>query len=104
MVIVPIFKNDAEKEKVMPVVNKVRAELTVDVWVKVDEREETWLQVQRLGDAVCHCVIEGALKMWRRAAWQWRGDIPGREGKSFVPQNGIADTVKAMLITIHKAL
>ena len=107
VVIVPIFKNDAEKEKVMPVVNKVRAELiAAEVRVKVDEREETpgfkyndWEMrgVPLRIEVGPKDVEKGSVAMARR-------DIPGREGKSFVPQNGIADTVKAMLITIHKAL
>ncbi|PYO58300.1 MAG: proline--tRNA ligase, partial [Candidatus Rokuibacteriota bacterium] len=40
VVIVPIFKNDAEKGPVMEAVNRVRGQLG-DVRVKVDEREET---------------------------------------------------------------
>ncbi|MEK7440917.1 MAG: proline--tRNA ligase [Chloroflexota bacterium] len=107
VVIVPIFKNDAEKEKVMAVVNTIRAELiAADVRVKVDEREETpgfkyndWEMrgVPLRIEVGPKDVEKGSVAMARR-------DIPGREGKSFVPQNGIADTVKAMLITIHKAL
>ncbi|MEK9161753.1 MAG: proline--tRNA ligase [Chloroflexota bacterium] len=107
VVIVPIFKNDAEKEKVMAVVNTIRAELiAADVRVKVDEREETpgfkyndWEMrgVPLRIEVGPKDVEKGSVAMARR-------DMPGREGKSFVPQNGIADTVKAMLITIHKAL
>jgi prolyl-tRNA synthetase len=33
-----------------------------------------------------------------------RRDIPGRDGKSFVAQDGLAATVQAMLDTIQKAL
>ena len=40
-VIVPIFKNDAEKSKVMPVVEQLRRQLADAVRVKVDDREET---------------------------------------------------------------
>ncbi len=107
VVIVPIGKNDAEKEKVMAVVNKIRAELiAADVRVKVDERDETpgfkyndWEMrgVPLRIEVGPKDVEKGSVAMARR-------DIPGREGKSFVSQNGIADTVKTMLNTIHKAL
>ena len=40
-VIVPIFKNDDEKAKVMPVVEQLRQQLAETVRVKVDDREET---------------------------------------------------------------
>ncbi len=107
VVIVPIFKNDAEKEKVMAVVNTIRSELlAAEVRVKVDEREETpgfkyndWEMrgVPLRIEVGPKDVEKGSVAMARR-------DTPGREGKSFVSQNGIADTVKAMLVTIHKAL
>lgn len=107
VVIVPIAKNDAEKEKVMPVVNKIRAELiAADVRLKVDERDETpgfkyndWEMrgVPLRIEVGPKDVEKGSVAMARR-------DMPGREGKSFVPQDGIAETVKAMLITIHKSL
>jgi prolyl-tRNA synthetase len=40
-VIVPIFKNDDEKAKVMPVIEPLRQQLAETVRVKVDDREET---------------------------------------------------------------
>jgi len=107
VVIVPIAKNDAEKEKVMPVVDRIRSELAAaDVRVKVDERDETpgfkyndWEMrgVPLRIEVGPKDVEKGSVAMARR-------DVPGREGKSFVSQSGIADTVKAMLDTIHKAL
>lgn len=107
VVIVPIGKTDAEKEKVMAVVNKIRAELiAADVRVKVDERDETpgfkyndWEMrgVPLRIEVGPKDVEKGTVAMARR-------DMPGREGKSFVPQDGIAETAKTMLNTIHKAL
>ncbi|MBI5082915.1 MAG: proline--tRNA ligase, partial [Chloroflexi bacterium] len=107
VVIVPIGKTDAEKEKVMAVVNKIRAELiAADVRVKVDERDETpgfkyndWEMrgVPLRIEVGPKDVEKGTVAMARR-------DMPGREGKSFVSQDGIAETAKTMLNTIHKAL
>ena len=51
-VIVPIYKNDAEKSKVMEVADKVLFELkAAGIRIKMDDRERAELrfQVQRLG-------------------------------------------------------
>ena len=91
VVIVPIFKNDEEKSLVMPVVQKIAAELA-GIRVKVDDRTEVtpgfkfndWemrgvpLRIE-IGPKD---VEKGSVALARR-------DKPGREGKSFVPQAGI---------------
>jgi prolyl-tRNA synthetase len=43
-------------------------------------------------------------KMWRRFGALARRDLPGREGKSFVPQVGLARQVKETLASIQSAL
>ncbi len=105
-VIVPIFKNDEEKSLVMPVVNKIAAELA-GVRVKVDDRTEVtpgfkfndWeLRGVPLRIEVGPKDVEkGSVALARR-------DKPGREGKSFVPQAGIGETVTALLAEIQQAL
>lgn len=105
-VIVPIFKNDEEKSLVMPVVQKIAAELA-GIRVKVDDRTEVnpgfkfndWemrgvpLRIE-IGPKD---VEKGSVALARR-------DKPGREGKSFVPQAGIAAQVTALLAEIQQAL
>jgi prolyl-tRNA synthetase len=105
-VIVPIFKNDEEKSVVMPVVQKIAAELSA-VRVKVDDRTEVnpgfkfndWEMrgVPLRIEVGPKDVEKGTVALARR-------DRPGREGKSFVPQVGISDTVVALLAEIQQAL
>ncbi len=105
-VIVPIFKNDEEKSVVMPVVQKIAAELSA-VRVKVDDRTEVnpgfkfndWEMrgVPLRIEVGPKDVEKGSVALARR-------DRPGREGKSFVPQVGISDTVIALLAEIQQAL
>ncbi|MEW6030611.1 MAG: proline--tRNA ligase [Chloroflexota bacterium] len=107
-VIVPIYKNDAEKSKVMEAANRVFAELkAAGIRLKMDDREEVtpgfkfndWelrgvpLRVE-IGPKD---VEKGSVALARR-------DVPGREGKSFVSQSGLAATVSGLLSEIQSAL
>src|ERR1700739_160866 len=104
VVLVPIFKNDEEKTSVMEAARKIRAELVAaDIRVKMDEREgvspgfkfNDWemrgvpLRIE-LGRKD---VAQGTVVLARR-------DKPGKEGKSFVSQDGIADSVRQLLAEI----
>ncbi|MFY9531231.1 MAG: proline--tRNA ligase [Candidatus Acidiferrales bacterium] len=108
VVIVPIFKSDEEKASVMNAARRILGELTeVDIRVKMDEREgmspgfkfNDWemrgvpLRIE-LGPKD---VAKGSVVLARR-------DRPGKEGKSFVPQQGIKDAASKMLEEIQKAL
>ncbi|MGO9273827.1 MAG: proline--tRNA ligase [Terriglobia bacterium] len=108
LVIVPIFKNDEEKAAVLANAQKVRAELVeAGLRVKMDDREgmspgfkfNDWemrgvpLRLE-LGPKD---VAKGSVVLARR-------DRPGREGKSFVPQAGIAAAVAEKLEEIQKSL
>jgi prolyl-tRNA synthetase len=106
VVIVPIYRSDEEKSTVMPVVERVKAEL-VDFRVHVDAREEVtpgfkfndWelrgvpLRIE-IGPKD---VAEGNLAFARR-------DLPGRQGKTFVAEAGVVDQVRDMLVDIQAAL
>jgi prolyl-tRNA synthetase len=107
-VIVPIYKTDEEKASVMENAHRLRKEL-VDggVRVKLDEREgmspgfkfNDWemrgvpLRIE-LGPKD---VAKGSVVLARR-------DRPGKEGKSFVPQPGIAASVTQALEEVQKSL
>jgi prolyl-tRNA synthetase len=107
-VIVPIWKNDAERAATLEAAVAVRAALlAAGIRTRTDERE-------------------GASPGFKFNDWEMRGvplrieigpkdvsnnsvvlarrDKPGREGKSPVPQSGIAAAVQEALVTIQKSL
>jgi prolyl-tRNA synthetase len=106
VVIVPIYKNDEEKSQVMPAVAQVERALQV-FRVKVDAREEFtpgykynhWelrgvpLRIE-IGPKD---VAKGTVAFARR-------DIPGREGKCFVPNSQLDGQVAELLQTIQASL
>jgi len=108
IVIVPIFKTDEEKAAVFENAQRLRKELVdAGIRVKMDEREgmspgfkfNDWemrgvpLRLE-LGPKD---VAKGSVVLARR-------DRPGKEGKSFAPQQGIAAAVKHTLEEIQKSL
>jgi prolyl-tRNA synthetase len=107
-VVVPIFKNDAEKSRVMEAADRIFAELkAAGVRVKMDDRDNVssgfkfndWemrgvpLRVE-IGPKD---VEKGSVALARR-------DLPGRDGKSFVAQAGLAAAVTSLLTEIQAAL
>ena len=109
VVIVPIFRTDDEKAKVMEAVNRIRAELAAaEVRVKVDERDESpgfkyndWEMrgVPLRLEVGPKDVEKGTAALARRDTLR-----AGKEGKSFVPQAGIAQTVVETLKSIQQSL
>jgi prolyl-tRNA synthetase len=108
IVIVPIYKTDEERGSVMENAQRLKRELVdAGIRVKMDEREgmspgfkfNDWemrgvpLRLE-LGPKD---VAKGSVVLARR-------DRPGREGKTFVPQQGLAAAVAGMLEEIQKAL
>jgi len=106
VVIIPIYKNDAEKASVMPVVQQVSQELA-NVRHQIDAREELtpgfkfneWelkgvpLRIE-IGP---RDVEKGMVTLARR-------DLPGKAGKSFVARNNLEAQVSEMLQTIQTSL
>ena len=108
VVIVPIFKTDEEKALVFEAAKKIREQLVkADIRVKVDEREgqspgfkfNDWEMrgVPLRMEIGPKDVAKGSVVLARR-------DKPGKEGKSFVSQDGIAESVQQLLAEIQKAL
>jgi prolyl-tRNA synthetase len=105
-VIVPIYKNDAEQGPVMEAVTRIQQQLS-DFRIKVDDRDgvtpgfkfNDWemrgvpLRIE-IGPKD---VAKGTVALARR-------DKPGKEGKSFVPQEGLPGVVAEMLTEIHASL
>jgi len=107
-VIVPIYKDDAEKAKVLETVERVRLELKAKGFrLHVDDREgftpgfkfNDWemrgvpLRIE-IGPKD---VEKGSVALARR-------DKPGRDGKSFVPQADLDLSVSGLLVEIQAAL
>ncbi len=108
VVIVPIFRKEAEKAAVMEAVDRVHAELkAAGVRVKVDDRDNVTPGF-KFNDwelrGVPLRVEIGPKDVQKNSVALARRDMPGRAGKSFVPQEGIAATVQQMLDTIHDNL
>src|SRR5712672_2893705 len=108
VVIVPIFKTVEEKSLVFEAAKKIRAQLVkANIRVKVDEREgqspglnfNDWEMrgVPLRMEIGPKDVAKGSVVLARR-------DRPGKEGKSFVSQEGIAGSVQEALVSIQKAL
>ncbi|MGB8675054.1 MAG: proline--tRNA ligase, partial [Candidatus Acidiferrales bacterium] len=108
IVIVPIFKGDEEKIAVLDSARKLRAELAAaGIRVKLDEREGLSPGF-RFNDWEMRGVplrLElGPKDVAKASVVLARRDRPGKEGKSFVAQQGIAASVTQMLDEIQKAL
>ena len=108
VVIVPIFKTDEEKTLVLEAAKKIREQLVqANIRVKVDEREgqspgfkfNDWEMrgVPLRMEIGPKDVAKGSVVLARR-------DKPGREGKTFVSQDGIAESVRNLLAEIQQAL
>jgi prolyl-tRNA synthetase len=106
VVIIPIYKNDMERGIVLPVVERLKSDLST-FRIRIDDRTEVtpgykfndWEMrgVPLRIEVGPRDVEKGTLAISRR-------DQPGREGKSFVSQNGISATVLALLDDIQKSL
>jgi len=108
IVIVPIFKTDEEKASVLENAQRLRRELTdAGIRVKMDERDgmspgfkfNDWEM-----RGVPLRMELGPKDVAKNSVVLARRDRPGKEGKSFVPQEGIAAAVSQMLVEIQKSL
>ncbi|HSN94342.1 MAG TPA: proline--tRNA ligase [Anaerolineaceae bacterium] len=103
VVIVPIFRKDEEKQAVMDVVNKVVKGLP-NVRIKVDDRQgvtpgfkfNDW----ELKGVPLRIEI-GPKDVQNNTLALARRDIPGKEGKSFLPIEGFETYIPEMLVTIQ---
>jgi len=108
IVIVPIFKTDAEKAIVLENARRLRQQLVdAGVRVRMDEREGLSPGF-RFNDWEMRGVplrLEvGPKDVAKGAAVLARRDRPGKEGKAFVPQQGIAAAVGRLLEEIQQSL
>jgi prolyl-tRNA synthetase len=108
IVIVPIFKTDEEKASVLENAQRLRREMIdAGIRVKLDERDgmspgfkfNDWEM-----RGVPLRMELGPKDVAKNSVVLARRDRPGREGKSFVAQEGIAAAVSQMLVEIQKSL
>lgn len=107
VVVVPIYKNDTERTKVMATVATITAGWKGTLRFKIDDRDNLspgfkYNEWEMKGVPVRievgpKDVEKGSVAMARR-------DIPGREGKSFVPQEGLTTRILALLDEIQQGL
>jgi prolyl-tRNA synthetase len=109
-VIVPIYRNDEEKSKVMPVAEQVRSELVDSApafRVHLDTRDEVTPGF-KFNDWEMRGVplrLEiGPKDIANHTVAFARRDMPGKAGKSFVPRDQLIAQVSATLDTIQSAL
>jgi prolyl-tRNA synthetase len=108
VVMTPIYKNDAEKGEVMAATERIQAELTAaNIRVKLDTRENLSPGF-KFNDWEMRGVparIEiGPKDVAKNSVALARRDVPGREGKQFVAQEGLAGRVQDLLVEIQANL
>ncbi len=106
VVVVPIFRNDEEKAKVMPVVEQVR-QMLADFRIKVDERTELTPGF-KFNDWEMRGVplrLEiGPKDVEKGVVTAARRDQPGRGGKSALALEQLPAQITELLATIQSAL
>jgi len=106
VVIVPIYKNDEERSKVMPMVDSVKTALS-DLKVKIDDRNEVTPGF-KFNDWEMRGVplrLEiGPKDVEKNSVMAARRDIPGRNGKSFLSMEQITKGVNDLLAEIQSSL
>ncbi len=108
VVIVPIYRNDAELSQVMEVAQRLSAQLQeAGLRVKVDTRDDM-TPGNKFNDWEMRGVpvrIElGPKDVQSGQVTLARRDRPGREGKTVVSQQGLAETIRGLLQEIHRSL
>lgn len=107
VVIVPIFKTDAERSRVLEATARLSADWKGALRVKVDEREQyspgyKFNEWELKGIPVR--VEIGPKDIEKGTVGVARRDRPGKQGKSFVPQDGLKQRLESLLAEIQQAL
>jgi prolyl-tRNA synthetase len=107
VVVVPIYKEESERAAVMAVVERLRQEWGDRFRVKVDARDELtpgfkFNEWELKGVPVR--VEIGPRDVEKGTAAVARRDVPGKAGKAFVPQAGLAEHLAGLLEEIQRSL
>ncbi len=108
VVIVPIYRSDAERVTVLEAAGRVKTLLaTGSVRVRLDERDGVTPGF-KFNDwemrGVPLRVEIGPRDVEKRQVVLARRDMPGKAGKSFVPEEGLTGAVTTMLESIQKSM
>lgn len=106
VVMVPIYRKDEDKTAVLTATHRIQQELSdAGVRVKVDDRENL-TPGYKFNDWELRGVplrLEiGPRDVENNSVALARRDVPGKEGKQFVSQDGLAHTVTALLADIQQ--
>jgi prolyl-tRNA synthetase len=106
VVIVPIWRDDGQKSIVLGAVEQIKGALS-GLRLEVDDREELSpgrkFNEWELKGVPLRIEI-GPRDVDREQVVLARRDVPGREGKTFVPMEGLRQRVVGMLDTVQQAL
>jgi prolyl-tRNA synthetase len=107
VVVVPIYKNDAERSAVMAAVERITAGWRGVIRYKVDNRDNLtpgfkFNEWELKGVPVR--IEVGPKDVEKGTVAVARRDVPGRAGKAFVPQEGLTSHVTQLLAEIQDAL
>jgi prolyl-tRNA synthetase len=108
VVMVPIYKNEGEKTLVLEVIHRLRAELeAAGIRLHLDEREHLspgfkYNDWEMRGVPIRLEV--GPKDVQNQTAALARRDVPGKEGKQFVPQAGLVAKIQELLVEIQANL
>jgi len=106
VVIIPIFRNDEEQAKVMPIVDKISRELK-DFRIKVDDRTELTPGFKyndwELRGVPLRIEI-GPRDVDKNTIVVAQRDIPGKEGKLFLSQENLDQQIGDLLNNFHNRL
>ncbi|HID90199.1 MAG TPA: proline--tRNA ligase [Anaerolineae bacterium] len=104
VVVVPIWRNDEQKTQVLQAADRVRTMLEGRVRLKVDDRDEVspgWKFNDWEMRGVPLRIEIGPKDVEQQQVVLARRDRPGKEGKTPVPMEGLAETVVEMLSTVQ---
>ena len=107
VVVVPIYKNDAERAVVMETVERLTGDWKGRFRFKIDDRDNLSMGFKANEWEVKGVPVRievGPRDVQKGTVAVARRDRPGREGKSFVEQAGLTEHITALLDEIQQAL
>ena len=107
VVVVPIFKTDGERSSVLEAVSRLSGDWKGGLRFKVDDRDQyspgyKFNEWELKGVPVR--VEIGPKDIEKGTVGVARRDLPGKQGKSFVPQEGLKQKLESLLAEIQQAL
>jgi prolyl-tRNA synthetase len=107
VVVVPIYKTDAERTQVLAAIDQITSGWKRRLRFKIDDRDNLspgfkFNEWELKGVPVR--IEVGPKDVQKGSVALARRDVPGREGKRFVPQEGLTEQIEALLEEIQAGL